>query len=396
MVVLQLTSDYPPDPLWGMGWHVYFLTKTLREKGINVYVGTASKSVNFDTSIISTNPEDDKRFLSSEEYEIFNDFSHFNKWQEKLAEKVIDSKVKPDVIHCHNWMSWITAKNIKRIYSNVKIITTFHLLQRQYELMVENPIPSFNSYIIEIEKEAARLSNNVIVLSESQQDILTTKYGGTLDKGKVSIISSGVDFKLNNYSEVRKIRDSSEIIDITFVGRLEEDKGIKFLLQAFARLLKDNDKVRLNIVGKGPLHQELMKLYSSDKIVFHGFLQRNEVENLLRKSSIFCMPSTSESLATAVIEAMVFGVVPVFSKGKSVPNLFEENVHGLKIPLYYKDKKYLPNVDDIYENLKLLVSDRKLLNKLSYNAYVFANSNFTLDRMADKIIKLYKDQKFSE
>lgn len=391
MIVLQLTSDYPPDPLWGMGWHVFFLSKTLRERGINVYIGTASKSVGYDKNVISTQPKDDTRLLSSKNYEIFNDFANFNKWQEELALTVLNTKVKPDVIHCHNWMSWITAKRIKKTYKNAKIVTTFHFLQKQYELMIENPIPTFHNEIIEIEKEAVLLSDNVVVLSETQKNILMRRYGNKINKDKVNLIPSGVDFKLNNYSKVKRIRDSSEVIDIIFVGRLEEDKGIKFLLQAFQRIIKERYKVRLHVVGKGSLQAELIKLYSSDRVIFHGFLKRSGVENLLKKSSIFCMPSTSESLATTVIEAMVFGTVPVFSKGRSVPNLFKDNVHGLKIPLYYKNNKYLPNVDDIYERLELLLSNRKLLSKLSYNSFEFAKTNFTLNKMTNKIIKLYED-----
>lgn len=389
MIVLQITSDYPPNPLWGMGWHVYFLTKILREKGINVYVGTANKSKNYDRHIISTKTEDDEKFLSSQKYEIFKDFYKFNKWQEELAKRVLESKIRPDIIHCHNWMSWITAKKIKQIYGDIKIITTFHLLQKQYELMAENPIPSFHGEIIEIEKEAVRLSDYVIVLSDSQKNILMRKYENQIYKNKIKLIPSGVDFKLSDYSEVKAIRNSSKVIDIVFVGRIEEDKGVRFLLKAFDKLSKEKDKLRLNIVGIGPLQKELIKSYSSNKIIFHGFLQRNEVENLLKKSSIFCMPSVSEALATSVIEAMIFGTVPIFSEGKSVPSLFRDNVHGLKIPLYYKNKKYLPKIDDIYAKLKLLVSNRKVLDRLSYNSFKFANSNFTLDNMANKIIELY-------
>lgn len=389
MIVLQITSDYPPNPLWGMGWHVYFLTKVLREKGINVYVGTANKSKNYDKHIISTKPEDDEKFLSSQKYEIFKDFYKFNKWQEELAKRVLESKIRPDIIHCHNWMSWIAAKKIKQIYGDIKIITTFHLLQKQYELMTENPIPSFHDEIIEIEKEAVRLSDYAIVLSDSQKNILMHKYENQIYKNKIKLIPSGVDFKLSDYSEVKAIRNSSKVIDIVFVGRIEEDKGVRFLLKAFDKLSKEKDKLRLNIVGIGPLQKELIKSYSSNKVIFHGFLQRNEVENLLKKSSIFCMPSVSEALATSVIEAMIFGTVPIFSEGKSVPFLFKDNVHGLKTSLYYKNKKYLPKIDDIYAKLKLLVSNRKVLDRLSYNSFKFANSNFTLDNMANKIIKLY-------
>ncbi|HVX92985.1 MAG TPA: glycosyltransferase, partial [Candidatus Dojkabacteria bacterium] len=143
MNILLITSDYPPNALWGMGWHVVKLKESLENRGVSCYVATAYKSRNYGNNIITTDERTDRDLLSSNKYEIFNDFDKFNLWQEKLADAVLNSNIEFDLIHCHNWMSWITAQKIKKV-KNIPIVITFHLLQKQYELMKENPIPTFH------------------------------------------------------------------------------------------------------------------------------------------------------------------------------------------------------------------------------------------------------------
>lgn len=389
MIVLQITSDYPPNPLWGMGQHVQTLSTALKENGLSVYIATANKSAGYENNIITTSQKQDKLLLSSGKYEIFNNFHNFIKWQEALAEEIIKSGIIPDIIHCHNWMSWITARKIKEVHKNAKVVTTFHLLQKQYELMIENPIPTFHKDIIRIENEAAMYSDKIITLSKSQKKLLIYKYSEKIRKDKINLIPNGVRFKSVGYSEIKSIRSESNIFEIVFIGRIEEDKGIRFLIDGFIKLKKYHNNVKLNVVGKGPLLDELSKKYGAKSIIFHGFISRKKIQDILIRSSIFCMPSTSEALPTTVMEAMLFGTVPIFSKGVTVPTLFKDNIHGLKVPLRFKNGKYLPNSDDVYQKLELLVTDKKMYNKLSYNCYKYANTNFTAGKMVEKIMLLY-------
>lgn len=387
--ILQLTADYPPQPLWGMGWHVYFLAQTLKKRGFEVFVATAHKSFNLHENIISTSIIEDLEGLSSDDYEIFNDFNKFNQWQIQLADRVIKSNINFQVIHCHNWMSWLTARHLQKQNYNIKIVVTFHFLQKQYELMNDNPILDYHSNIIDIENEIIKTTDQIIVVSDFHYNLLKSKYKISVDNKKISIVNNGVDFLPMGYELILAQRKKNQYLDFIFVGRIEADKGIVQTLKAFQALARSNVNLRLHVVGDGPLLSSLKKEFFSEQIIFHGFVERESLKELLIKSSIFCLPSSSEALPTTVIEAMLFGVVPIFSQGVTVPYLFDDGIHGLKVELFLKDGIYNPIEEDIQLNMKRLIENHDLLNQLSRNAYNYAIKKFTANIMTDNILKIY-------
>ncbi len=79
MEILQITSDYLPNPLWGMGWHVFQIVERLNGKNITTRVATASKSNGYHKNIITTDSSDDRELLSPNQYEIFHDFNRLNR-----------------------------------------------------------------------------------------------------------------------------------------------------------------------------------------------------------------------------------------------------------------------------------------------------------------------------
>lgn len=390
MIVLQLTSDYLPNPLWGMGWHVKFLIEAIRKKGVIVHIGAPNKSKNIDKNVITTTKEEDQHYLSPNAYEIFNDFKKFIEWQKLLAKKIIEKKIEPDIIHCHNWMSWIIAKEIKKVYPNVKIISTFHLIQKQYDTMVENPITKEHDKIIEIENQMLKESDKIILLTKRQLNLIKEGYE-KIPLKKIEIIPLGMYFPEISFKEMLRKKVSQKNINITFVGRIEEDKGVSQILKAFSKISLSNDKIQLNIIGKGSKLNSLKKKYvQNKKIIFHGFLNRNELNKILEKSFIFCLPSYSESFGTSVMEAMSFGAVPIFSKGDSVPNLYRENFHGLKIPLKMVSGKYTIEEEDIIKKLNFLIDHQKILKILSKNTYEFSRKKYSMEKIVKKTLKTYE------
>lgn len=390
MIVLQLTSDYIPNPLWGMGWHVNFLTNALRDKGLEVYVGTANKSNGAEKNIISTDSECDKRYLSDKPYEIFGDFENFLTWQKLLGKAIINQGIKPDIIHCHNWMSWISAAEIKKKYPDAKVISTFHLLQKQYDTMSENPVPEGHERIIGIEGEMMGQSERVIVQSDSQMDLITKGYGYNDNLRKIKIIPSGFNFRPIEFEEILKKRKANPFIDMSFVGRIETDKGIYETLEAFTLLSNDYKNVRMNILGKGPRLEEIMEKFPLERIIYHGFVDRDRLEETLINSSIFCLPSSSESFGNSLVEAMALGVVPIFSRGKTVPKLFEEKVHGLNVPLIMSQEGYRARPEDIIGSMKYLLDNRKVLERFSRKAYKFSRSEYSMEKMVSRVLDIYR------
>jgi len=391
MIVLQLTSDYLPNPLWGMGWHVKFLTDSLRKRDVSVYVGTASKSRNIDNDIITTGGDVDKYLLSNKPYEIFGNFKKFLTWQRKLGEAVVKRGVAFDIVHCHNWMSWLSAVEVKKKYPETKIVSTFHLLQKQYDLMSENPIPSCHDRIVEIEKEMLINSDIIVLQSLSQLNLLKSEYGLSNKLRKVRVIESGIELNPLTFDELYNKKLMNPFLDIVFVGRIEKDKGIYQTLNAFSNLSGKYGDIRLHVVGKGPILAELSYKFNSKRIIFHGFVDRNSLEDIIAKSFIFCLPTSSESFGNSVVEAMMLGAVPVVSKGKTIPVLFRENFHGLKIPLRFRHGRYEANEEDVTQKIDLLLSNRNLLKKFSRKAYKFSRSFYSMDKMAERMLKLYKE-----
>jgi len=389
MIVLELTSDYLPNPLWGMGWHVNFLTGSLRNLGVKVYIGTASKSKNSDKDIFTTSHYVDNKYLSKKPYEIFDNFIKFSTWQKLLGREIIKNKITIDIIHCHNWMSWLSALEIKKKNPNIKIVSTFHLLQKQYDLMEENPVQDCHEEIIKIENQMLQCSDQIILQSDSQFNIVKAEYSKIKDYSKLNIIYSGIRLNTQTYKKIKDKKDKNPFIDIVFVGRVEKDKGIEQTIQAFTIISEKYNNVRLHILGKGSKLAELSQKYISDKIIFHGFVGKEFLEEILGKSAIFCLPSSSESFGNTVVEAMSFGVVPIFPKGKTVPILFEEKVHGLNISLKLRWGKYVANPKEIAQKIDFLIRNPKLLNKLSRKTYKYARANYSVKKMAKETLNVY-------
>ena len=94
------------------------------------------------------------------------------------------------------------------------------------------------------------------------------------------------------------------------VGRLEEQKGYKYLIKALPDLLQQYPRLEIWLIGDGPLLAELKeqskKLEIDTHIVFWG--KQNNVPDLLSKMDVFVSSSLYEGLPTVVLEAMIYGV----------------------------------------------------------------------------------------
>jgi glycosyltransferase involved in cell wall biosynthesis len=110
----------------------------------------------------------------------------------------------------------------------------------------------------------------------------------------------------------RRIPDGKTVFGI--VGRLTEVKGHATLLDALSRLAAQRDDVRLEILGDGPLRDQLTSQVGrtglSGRVNFHGF--STDVSGFLKKIDCGVMSSLSEGLPLSVIEYMAAGL-PVVS-----------------------------------------------------------------------------------
>jgi glycosyltransferase involved in cell wall biosynthesis len=122
----------------------------------------------------------------------------------------------------------------------------------------------------------------------------------------------------------RELHLPEETLVVAFVGRLSPEKGPAFLLQALAGL----EAVGL-FAGDGPLRAALEAAATGRAVRFLGFVE--EVRPVLAAADVVCLPSVTEGLPLAALEAMAAGCPVVASAVGALPKVLGEGA-GVLVP----------------------------------------------------------------
>lgn len=148
-----------------------------------------------------------------------------------------------------------------------------------------------------------------------------------LDKSKFTYIPNGI-----NVAENKVIKSQHDTKSFIFVGRLIEQKGLSYLLEAFSDLLKTKQAVHLNIIGDGPDKYDLKRLCHllgiEKYVTFHGLLNNEDIPAYLATQDIFILPSLYEGFPISMLEAMA-ACLPVIVTKSGGPEYFVDNDVGL-------------------------------------------------------------------
>lgn len=139
---------------------------------------------------------------------------------------------------------------------------------------------------------------------------------GCVEKGKAKLLKNSVDLNVFAYDAAgrqavrRELGIAEDTWVIGHVGRFNQQKNHKFLLDIFQNILKTNPNSRLLLVGKGELEEAIRQkakdLNLTDKIIFTGV--RKDIPQLLSAMDVFVFPSFYEGMPNTVIEAQATGL----------------------------------------------------------------------------------------
>ncbi|WAC89724.1 glycosyltransferase family 4 protein [Mycobacterium sp. Aquia_213] len=152
------------------------------------------------------------------------------------------------------------------------------------------------------------------------------------------------------------------------LGRLGENKGSYDLVRAIGMLPNDiRDDLRVTLAGDGDVDEVRELVRGSgleDTIAVVGWVGPDERDRLLAESAIFLLPSYSEGLPMAVLEAMASGVVPVTTAVGAIPEVVTDGVNGVLISP--------GEPEQLAAALQSLIVDAELRNRLAAAAYTRA------------------------
>lgn len=324
MKILMLGWELPPHFSGGLGVACYNMSKALAIQG---------SEIDFVVPYTAPHPEikfmkihnatklspsqrnglgayDSARVLNKSFSEAdMNDLTDMRGVQKRYAQFVakLVKKVKPDVIHAHDWLTYEAGVLAKQV-SNIPLVVHVHATEFD-----RSGGGTGNPLVREIEAEGLMMADRIIAVSNITKNILIGKYG--IPKDKIEVVYNAVDIDgLNDgysydhqtYRYLEDLKDEGYTVIVT-ITRLTIQKGLVNFLNGMAKACKVYDKLLFLLAGTGELRDELIGLSAelgiADKVFFTGFITGKKWRDAYSVGDIFIMSSISEPFGITALEA---------------------------------------------------------------------------------------------
>lgn len=228
------------------------------------------------------------------------------------------------------------------------------------------------------EKMGVKFADEMIVLSCGVQEYFEETYGR-----KTSFVPNGVNRpSLVDADVIAQKHGLQKDEYILFLGRLVPEKGVQYLIEAFKQV--DADK-KLVIAGGASDSADFVATVEDlasgdDRILFTGFVQGQELEELYSNAYVYVLPSDLEGMPLSLLEAMSYGNCCVVSDIPECAEVVED-----KAVTFAKG-----NVDDLKEKLQWLCEDLDVVEQYKKEAADFICGKYNWDEIVDRTLELYR------
>lgn len=185
-------------------------------------------------------------------------------------------------------------------------------------------------------------------------------------KGYIYVSHPGVDLPGENNNSCEK---SSDTINCLTVCNLVSGKGLTDLIKAFDLVVKKHSNAHLNIVGKGPLYDELLDLIKAlkleNKVTLTGSVEDTVLKNYYCKCNLFVLASTVDSdnrcegYGIVLLEAASYGKPVIGTRSGGIPETFINGITGLLVKPN--------NPDAVAQAIIKLINDKELRINMGRN-----------------------------
>lgn len=181
----------------------------------------------------------------------------------------------------------------------------------------------------------------------------------------------------------KKTTPTQNTIEILSIGRLEEQKGYSYLLEAFQKVVQHYPEAKLQIIGTGSLKSQLVQKANSldlqDSVIWPGEQTRKQVSNALQGCTFLAMASLHENLPLVLLEAIACGKPIVATRCEGPEDIVNERNGRLAEP---------GNADDLYQQMM------QLINQLdTYDCAVIRQdfeNRYSSEVITSKLVKAYQ------
>lgn len=224
----------------------------------------------------------------------------------KFVEQLVATKVQPDAIHAHDWLTMEAGIRAKEL-TGAPLIVHVHATEfdRSGEL-------SGNPIVHEIEYQGLMMADRIIAVSQITKNIIMQRYSIPGDKievmhNAIDVASMGnYDYDHRTYRYLEELKNEGYTVVAT-VTRFTVQKGLLQFIRAAARASEKHHKLVFLMAGDGEQRDELIQLSAdlgiADKVFFTGFVRGKQWRDAYNVADIFVMSSVSEPFGLTALEA---------------------------------------------------------------------------------------------
>ena len=206
-----------------------------------------------------------------------------------------------------------------------------------------------------------------------------------LPKRKITIIPNGLEIgKYDIHIDTQKKKEALGISQnktvLGYTAKLREQKGHKYLITAFAEVLKNDKDIVLILIGDGDerknIERQAHDLGISNDLILLG--NRDDVPEILQIIDIFVFPTLFEGMSNALMEAMAAGKPIIATDIPENKELINDNVSGILVPAKKSSA--------IAESILKLITNKLQVQNIAANAKNKASKRFSLEKITQEMI----------
>ncbi len=284
--------------------------------------------------------------------------------------------VEAEIVHCHFARQGVAGAMAVGAGLNTKLVCTFH----GYDVNTNDP-QNIHLYQPLFERGDIFTVNTTFTAEQAKQ---LGCPGDKIEILPVGLIPDRFRYRPREYKQGRTVK-------ILTVARLVEKKGIRYCLEAVAKLKAKNCDFRYTIAGEGPLLEELKqcaaKLGISEFVTFTGPVSQDRVVELYDQNDLFVLASVTasngdrEGQGLVLQEAQYCGLPVISTLHNGIPDGVLDGQSGFLVPE--------GDSDAITERLEYLIMNPDTWPEMGRKGHQFVRENYDISKLNERLISLY-------
>lgn len=281
--------------------------------------------------------------------------------------KIINN-LNPDIVHISGGYMWIIGLFFLLKLKKFPTVITLHDVKVHYgEDLFINKLANY-FYL--------KTADHIFVHGKKLKQELLLK---GIDDNKVSVIPHG-DYSFFTEYGKKNIKEDNSIL---FFGRIEDYKGLEYLLKAIPLIKKRVDNFNVIIAGRGNLdkYNHLIKELSNIEII-NEYIEDDQVAELFQRASVVVLPYIEGSQSGIIPIAYSFHKPVVVTDVGSISEVVDDGITGFIIPP--KDSESLA------KTVSTILNNSDLRKQMGENSYKKMKEELSWEKISKKSIEIYK------